>query len=180
MDAWIWIVIAVVVVALIAFVGYSLWSRSRRRRLSQRFGDEYGRTLDTADSRRQGERELRERETEHEELQLRPLTDSARERYANEWSDLQARFVDRPQAAVIEADDLVAQVMQERGYPVDDFETRSRLVSVDQPEIVENYRQGHEIALKARSEETSTEDLRQALVNYRALFDELLRDGSDA
>lgn len=179
MDTWVWIVIAVVAL-LVVVIGFAAWrARARRSGLEGRFGDEYNRTVESAESRRSAERDLRAREAEHDELELKPLSETARVRYAEEWRALQERFVDRPRASVIDADDLVTQVMDERGYPVDDFDTKSRLVSVDQPAVVENYRQGHAIALKARGEDASTEELRQAVVSYRALFDELLRDGAD-
>ena len=110
MDTWVWIVIAVVVVALVV-IALVAWSRSRSRGLHNRFGSEYDRTVESADSRRKAERELREREAEHDELDLRPLTDSARERYEQQWDSLQSRFVDRPQVAVADADDLLTQVM---------------------------------------------------------------------
>jgi hypothetical protein len=178
MDTWVWIVIAVVVVALIV-IALAAWSRSRRRGLHDRFGSEYDRTVESADSRRKAERDLREREAQHDELDLRPLTDSARERYTEQWESLQSRFVDRPQVAVADADDLLTQVMRERGYPVDDFEAKSRLVSVDHPDVVENYRKGHGIYLKTVEGSASTEDLRQAVISYRALFDELVRQGAE-
>jgi hypothetical protein len=179
MDTWVWILIAVVVVALVVIV-LAARSRSRRHGLHNRFGSEYDRTVEDADSRRKAERELREREAEHDELDLRPLTDSARERYTERWESLQSRFVDRPQVAVADADDLLTQVMRDRGYPVDDFEAKSRLVSVDHPDVVENYRKGHGIYLKTVEGSASTEDLRQAVISYRALFDELVRQGAEA
>ncbi|MET0629025.1 MAG: hypothetical protein ABW033_11270 [Acidimicrobiia bacterium] len=179
MDTWVWVVIAIVVVVVLAIVALSAWSRSRRRGLHDRFGDEYDRSVSAADSRRAAERDLREREAEHDELDLRPLSTSARERYEQHWSELQSRFVDRPQVAVADADELVTQVMRERGYPVDDFEAKSRLVSVDHPDVVENYRAGHAVYVKTVEGSADTEDLRRAVVSYRALFEELVRDGAD-
>jgi hypothetical protein len=176
MDTWIWIVIAVAVVALV-LIGVSWWlSRSRRQGLRSRFGREYDRTVEAGDSRRKAERDLRAREAEHEELELRPLSEAAKERYSHEWEDLQTRFVDRPQVAVSDADDMLTQVMRERGYPVDDFDAQSRLVSVDHPDVVENYRTGHGIYMKTLEGSASTEDLRQAIISYRALFEELVHD----
>jgi hypothetical protein len=179
MDWWVWVIIAVVVVALIV-IALAAWSRSRRQGLHNRFGSEYDRTVEGADSRRKAERDLRAREAEHEDLDLQPLSDSARERYTEQWQSLQLQFVDRPQMAVADADDLLTQVMRERGYPVEDFEAKSRLVSVDHPDVVENYRKGHGIYLKTVQGSASTEDLRQAVVSYRALFEELVRQGADA
>jgi hypothetical protein len=176
MDTWVWIVIAAVVVILL-IVAIAAWARSRRRRgLHERFGSEYDRTVDSADSRRKAERDLRQREAEHEQLDIRPLSEAARERYEEQWKDVQMRFVDRPQVAVADADDMLTQVMRERGYPVDDFESKSRLVSVDHPDVVENYRNGHRIYTKTVEGSVSTEELRQAVVSYRALFEELVQD----
>ena len=179
MDTWVWVAIAIVVVIVLAAIALSARSRSRRHGLHERFGDEYERSVTSADSRRAAERELREREAEHDELDLRPLSSAARERYEQDWSELQSRFVDRPQIAVADADDLVTQVMRERGYPVDDFEAKSRLVSVDHPDVVQNYRAGHAIYVKTVEGSADTEDLRQAVVSYRALFEELVREGAD-
>lgn len=178
MDTWLWIVIAVVVVLALAGL-LLLWSRhrARSRGLQERFGREYDATVESSDKRRHAERELRAREAEHDALDLRPLSDGARERYSREWEHLQSRFVDHPRVAVAEADDLVTQVMRERGYPVDDFEAKSRLVSVDHPDLVQHYRSGHDVAEKARNESASTEELRRAVIDFRALFDELLQDG---
>ena len=178
MDTWIWIVIAVAVV-LVVVIALRAWSRARSQRLHGRFGSEYDRTVETADSRRQAERELRERQAEHDELDLRPLSEGARERYETQWNELQAGFVDRPQVAVADADDMLTQVMRDRGYPVDDFEARSRLVSVDHPDVVENYRKGHAIYTKTVEGTASTEDLRQAVISYRALFENLVREGAE-
>ena len=176
MDAWIWIVIAVVVVLVIVVAARGRASRRRRHHLQQRFGSEYDRTVDGADRRREAERDLRDREARHDELELRPLSDASRQRYTEQWQDMQAGFVDRPQVAVADADRLITDLMRERGYPVDDFDTRSELVSVDHPDVVENYRTAHGIAARTVEGRTSTEDLRQAVISYRALFEEMLVD----
>ena len=174
MDTWIWIVIAVAVIVILAIAVMSAMSRRRRHHLQGRFGPEYDRTLDGSSSRRSAERDLRDRESRRDELQLRPLSEASRARYEQQWSDLQGGFVDRPQVAVADADRLITDLMRERGYPVDDFDTRSELVSVDHPQVVENYRTAHSIAAKNVEGKTSTEDLRQAVVSYRALFEEML------
>ena len=176
MDAWIWIVIAVVVVLVIVAAVAAAASRRRRHHLQQRFGSEYDRTVEGADRRREAERDLRDREARHDELELRPLSDASRQRYTEQWQDMQAGFVDRPQVAVADADRLITDLMRERGYPVDDFDTRSELVSVDHPDVVENYRTAHGIAARTVEGRTSTEDLRQAVISYRALFEEMLVD----
>jgi hypothetical protein len=170
MDAWIWIVIAVVVVLVIVVAIAAVASRRRRHHLQQRFGSEYDRTVEGADRRREAERDLRDREARHDELELRPLSEASRQRYTEQWQDMQSGFVDRPQVAVADADRLITDLMRERGYPVDDFDTRSELVSVDHPDVVENYRTAHGIAVRTVEGRTSTEDLRQAVISYRALF----------
>jgi hypothetical protein len=180
MDAWIWIVIAVVVVLIVAAVVASASRRRRSHHLQERFGSEYDRTVEGADRRREAERDLREREARHDELELRPLSDASRQRYTQQWQEMQSGFVDRPQVAVADADRLITDLMRERGYPVDDFETRSELVSVDHPDVVENYRTAHGIAVRTVDGRTTTEDLRQAVVSYRALFEEMLVDDHDA
>jgi len=176
MDAWIWIVIAVVVVLVIVVAIAAVASRRRRHHLQQRFGSEYDRTVEGADRRRDAERDLRDREARHDELELRPLSEASRQRYTEQWQDMQSGFVDRPQVAVADADRLITDLMRERGYPVDDFDTRSELVSVDHPDVVENYRTAHGIAARTVEGRTSTEDLRQAVISYRALFEEMLVD----
>jgi len=163
------------VVVVLAIVAAAV-SRRRRRHLQERFGSEYDRTLEGADHRRDAERQLRDREARHDELDLRPLSEASRQRYTQQWSDMQSGFVDRPQVAVSDADRLITDLMRERGYPVDDFETRSDLVSVDHPDVVENYRTAHGIAQRTVEGRTSTEDLRQAVISYRALFEEMLSD----
>jgi len=180
MDTWIWIVIAVAVVVIVV-LALAVAARNRRRHhLQDRFGPEYDRTVEGADRRRHAERELREREARHDELELRPLSDASRQRYTQQWEQMQSGFVDRPQVAVADADRLITDLMRERGYPVDDFETRSELVSVDHPDVVENYRTAHGIAQRTVEGRTSTEDLRQAVISYRALFEEMLVDDARA
>ena len=179
MNTWVWIAIAVV--AAIIIVGV-LWSASRSRRtrsLQDRFGPEYDRELEKAGGRREAERELAEREKRHDELELRPLSDDARDRYIEEWQKTQLRFVDDPTGAVSEADDLVQRVMRDRGYPVDDFDQRAADISVEHPELVERYRTANGIARSSERGEASTEDLRHSVRHYRALFVELLEVGDD-
>lgn len=179
MDAWVWVLIAIAVAIVVMAIAMWLVQRYRRRRvLRERFGPEYDRSIEEARSRRTAEADLVGRAERREELKIRPLTGAARERYVAQWRELQRRFVDRPQVAVVEADDLVTQVMHDRGYPVDDFESQADLVSVDHPDVVENYRTAHGIYTKTTSGEATTEDLRQAVVAYRALFDELVTNGA--
>ena len=174
MATWVWIVIAV---AAVVVVGLVLWSALRTRRtrtLKEGFGPEYERTVADAPSKREAEAELRERQKRREELDVKPLEPEARDRYADSWQATQARFVDDPGGAIAEADVLIQQVMRERGYPVEDFEQRAADVSVDHPEVVNNYRAAHGISVAHEREKATTEDLRQAMVHYRSLFDELL------
>jgi hypothetical protein len=176
MDTWIWIVIAVAAVVVIALLLMAMLRKRRRTHLQTRFGPEYGRTVEESRSRGKAERELREREAKYDELELRPLTAASRQRYSQQWTDMQSGFVDRPQVAVADADRLITDLMRERGYPVDDFDTRSELISVDHPDVVQNYRNAHSIAQRTIEGRTSTEDLRQAVISYRALFEEMLVD----
>ncbi len=176
MDAWVWIVIAAAIVAVVGVVA-ALGTSQRRRRgvLQERFGDEYDRTVESDDrGRGRAERALADRLERREKLEIRPLPSDAREHYAAQWRDLQARFVDAPDSAVDEADVLVGQVMRDRGYPVDDFDEQAELVSVDHPSLVQNYRAAHGTYVRKTEERASTEELREAVISYRSLFDELL------
>jgi hypothetical protein len=166
---------------LIAVIAAALAARQRARttRLRERFGPEYDRALDSRDDRKEAEAELRQRIDRREELDIRPLTPVARERYLSSWRDIQAQFVDSPQAAIAGADALIIAVMRERGYPVEDFDQRAADVSVDHPQVVENYRTAHDIAGRSSREEASTEDLRQAMQHYRALFEDMLETQTD-
>jgi predicted nucleic acid-binding protein len=175
MPTWAWIVI--VIAAAVIVVGAIAWSAARARRrkgLQERFGSEYDRTVADAPSRREAEANLNEREKRREQFDIRPLEQSSRDRYANEWDKTQARFVDDPEAAVGDADRLIQRVMLERGYPVDDFEQRANDLSVDHPDVISNYRAAHGISVANERGKASTEDLRTAMVHYRALFAELL------
>ena len=173
MPTWAWILI-VIGAAIVALVAFAAWRAKRTKSLQQTFGPEYERVTTDADSRREAEAELAERRKRHEELDIRPLTPAARDRYLTRWEEVQARFVDDPEGAVAAADNLIQQVMRERGYPVDDFEQRSADLSVDHPDVVEHYREGYTIAMAKAMDGSRTEDLRQAMTHYRALFDELL------
>ena len=179
MPVWAWILIGVGAVVVIALALFGA-DRQRSRHLEEKFGSEYGRTVRERGDRRAAESELREREQERERLEIRPLSDRQRERYGREWEETQSAFVDNPSRAVADADRLVAEVMRERGYPVDDFEQQAAVVSVDHADVVANYREGHAICLSCDRGEATTEDLRQALRHYRALFDDLLESPAEA
>ena len=182
MPTWAWIVIVVAAAVIVCAIVWSAAKARRRKELQERFGSEYDRTVSDAPSRREAESELSEREKRREELDIRPLDQSSRDRYASEWQNTQAAFVDDPEAAVGDADRLIQQVMRERGYPVDDFETRAADLSVDHSEVVENYRAAHGITVAHERGSASTDDLRVAVKHYRALFDELVeaRDPEEA
>jgi hypothetical protein len=180
MPGWAWAIIVVAAVVLVAIVVWRALAAKKTRALQGRFGPEYDRALDSSESRRQAEADLKARAERRDELDIRPLAPGARERYLGEWQRVQARFVDDPDGALREADMLIQQVMSDRGYPMDDFEQRAADVSVDHPDVVENYREGHRLTRAAATGDGTTEDLRQAMVHYRALFDELLEEGSDA
>ena len=174
MDTWVWIVIAAVAVIVVLGV---LWSALRAKRsgaLKDTFGPEYDRTVEQAGDRRAAERELRERQKQHDELELKPLSAESRDRYVRRWQSTQTRFVDDPEGAVAEADTLVQEVMKERGYPTGDFDRRVADISVEHPDLVEKYRTAHGIAQASERNEASTEDLRHSVRHYRALFAELL------
>jgi hypothetical protein len=179
MDTWVWIVIAVVAVIVVLGV---IWSATRAKRssaLKDTFGREYDRTVENAGDRRAAEKELRERQKRHDELELRPLSPEARDRYVRQWQSTQTRFVDDPRGAVLEADALVQQVMQDRGYPTKEFDRRVADISVDHPDLVEKYRTAHGIAENAENGEASTEDMRHSVRHYRALFAVLLETDDD-
>jgi hypothetical protein len=179
MDTWVWVVIVVAaVVLLLACVFWVIRRLRERRSLRDWFGPEYDRRVKSARSRRKAEGDLAKRAERRQALPIRPLTHAARARYTAQWNELQVRFVDRPQVVVVEADDLVTEVMRERGYPVDDFESQSELVSVDHPQVVQSYRDAHGIYAKATTGEASTEDLRRAVIAYRVLFEKLVADGN--
>jgi hypothetical protein len=180
MDTWVWIVIGVIVAIVVLGVVFSALRTRRSRSLQDQFGREYDRTVDKAGGRREAERELAERQKRHDELELKPLSQDARERYLQQWQVTQGRFVDDPTGAVSEADDLVQRVMRDRGYPVDDFEQRAADISVEHPELVEKYRTANGIARASEGGEASTEDLRHSVRHYRALFVELLEVDDDA
>ena len=180
MPGWVWALIVVAAVVLVAIVVWRALAAKKTRMLQGRFGPEYDRTLESSESRRDAEADLKARADRRDELEIRPLAPGARDRYVGEWQRVQARFVDDPEGAVRESDMLIQQVMSDRGYPMDDFDQRAADVSVDHPDVVENYREGHRLTRQAATGDGTTEDLRQAMVHYRALFDELLEEGSDA
>lgn len=177
MDAAIWVVIAIVALVVIGVLVWFAMNKQRSGQLREVFGPEYDRTVEESEDRRAAESELLERRKRVEEFDIRPLDPAERTRFASRWIAVQSRFVDDPKSALGEADELVTEVMSERGYPMDDFDQRAADVSVDHPRVVEDYRAAHGISERVRSNDATTEDMRQALVHYRALFSELLEEG---
>lgn len=171
LDSPLVIVALVVIVALLVLVG---WRMSRRRSLQKKFGPEYDRVVAEQDNRSAAEKELRERERRHAELELTPLSDAERTRYAAAWEEVQVRFVDSPTEAVGTADELVTRLIAERGYPTDNYDERLAHLSVEHARTLGHYRDAHEISQRNERGEASTEELRQALVHFRALFADLL------
>jgi hypothetical protein len=174
MSTWVWIVIAIVVVVVVAALVSGLSRQRRTDKLRQGFGPEYDRTVDRVGDRSAAEADLLERERRHDELELRPLAPGARQALVEDWQTTQAGFVDDPTNAVGEADRLIQRAMRERGYPVEDFEARAAIVSVDHPLVVERYRRAHAVATPATLGSASTESLRQAIQDYHALFAEIV------
>ena len=170
--------IGALVVVLLAGIAAFLWHRKRRtQRLRTQFGSsEYARAVQTGGNRRRAEAGLDKRTQRVEKFHVRPLAAGDRARFAESWRGVQARFVDGPAGAVTEADQLLGDVMSTRGYPVSDFEQTAADISVNYPLVLENYRTAHEIALRQTKGQATTEDLRQAMVHYRTLFDELVSE----
>ena len=179
MPLWAWILIVVAIVAVGLVVARSATRSVRSERLRRDFGPEYDRTVEATSGRKEAEAELEARRQRRAQLDIRPLDPAARQQYARSWTATQSRFVDEPAEAVREADVLVMQVMRERGYPTAGFEERSADVSVDHPVVVQNYRAAHAIAMANEGGRANTEDLRQAMVHYRALFEDLLADPNE-
>ena len=169
-----WLIFAIVVVLVAGAV--VVWQR-RSAALKDRFGPEYERLVEERGDRRTAEAELRERAKRHDALELHDLTPEARHGYTERWQAVQAGFVDDPTGTVVAADALVSQVMRDRGYPVDEWEERFEMVSVDHPELAENYRVAHAIHERGTGGEVDIDDQREAFQRYRSLFDELLADG---
>jgi hypothetical protein len=177
MDTIWWVLIAVAIAVVLLAVAVPAYMRTRRRAgLREQFGPEYDRTVGDTGSRRKAERELAERERAHEELDIRPLTEAARERHLEDWQRAERRFVDDPELAAREADSVVRSVLQERGYP-SDYDEQAAAVSVDHPRVVERYRHGHQMVHgNGASGDARTENLRKAMVDFRAVFEQLVED----
>lgn len=171
------LLIVVGVVVLVLLVAAALFFRNRRSKgLRSRFGPEYDRAVEARGGRGKAEADLHKLEKRVQKLDIRPLQPAERDRFVASWQEVQANFVDDPASAVNRADHLLGDVMGARGYPVGDFDQRAADVSVDHPHVVEHYRAAHDIAVRHRLGQSTTEDLRQAMIHYRSLFDELTAD----
>jgi hypothetical protein len=169
------ILVAVIFLIVGGLIGMALMRVQRTRRLKERFGPEYERAVNEIGDKRQAENELDARLAHVNTLKIRPLTAEEVNRYALEWQNTQTEFVDEPLTALQKADRLIRDVMKARGYPVEDFEQRAADISVDYPELVTDYRGMHLIAVKEQEDEVGTEEMRQAMVHGRALFENLIR-----
>jgi hypothetical protein len=172
----IWIIFTgVLVIALLGLAaGFLSQKRKQSARLQHRFGAEYGRTVGELGGRTKAESELKAREERVGHLAITPLAPAEAARFSQAWNALQGRFVDNPKGVVVQADQLVRELMAKRGYPIGDFERRAADISVDHPAVVENYRAAQAIAARDERGEADTEELRKAVVHYRVLFDEML------
>jgi hypothetical protein len=171
MPVWGWILIAVAaIVVVLVIVARQISAKKRSSELRDRFGPEYDRVAGETGSKHDAETALSEREERRDQLAVTPLPAASRERYLEWWRTVQAQFVDDPKGAIGAADQLIQSVMSERGYPVENFEQRAEDLSVDHPDLVQNYRKGHHLAEASRDNGVSTEDLRQAMTHYKALF----------
>ena len=171
-------VTVLVIVVVLAVAGLLVLARmqARRRRLRERFGPEYERMVAEADSPRAVEHELAAREKRHADLPIHVLPADARDRYAKEWLAVQEQFVDAPVEAVGEADRLVTALMGDRGYPTEGYEQQLADLSVEHAQTLDHYRSAHDLSDRAAAGTATTEDLRQAMVHYRSLFEDLLQE----
>jgi hypothetical protein len=168
------IVLIAIVVLAVALAAFMIIRKERSKKLKGRFGPEYDRLVSTSGSQKLAEDEMAKRQKRIEKLPLRELDRREMDRFSASWKAVQAQFVDAPREAVALADSLVRDVMAARGYPMADFEQRAADISVDHPNVISNYRTAHDIAVRDAAGTTNTEDLRQAMVHYRALFEDLL------
>jgi hypothetical protein len=167
-------IVAITVVVIAAAIVISFVVKSQRsQRLKDRFGPEYGRTVEETGSATRAEAKLEKLQKRVQGFKIRPLSADVRVDYLQAWHKIQARFVDDPRGALTEADKLIQKLMTDRGYPVTEFEQRTADISVDHPRVVEHYRAGHEISLQHSRGHASTEDMRRAMIHYRTLFAEL-------
>jgi hypothetical protein len=177
MESW-QIAVIVVVVLVVVSVGWIWMRRQRTQRLTEQYGPEYQRAVESAGSQHEAERDLDARQERVKTFEIRALSTDEHDRYLASWKESQAHFVDDPSGAISQADVLVQEVMRARGYPMADFEQRAADISVDHPHVLDEYRAAHNIAERHATGGVETEDLRQAMVHYRALFEDLLETDS--
>jgi hypothetical protein len=170
------IVALLVVLVVVGLVVAAARKRRRRAELRDTFGSEYDRTVDSTGKRGAAERELAERKQRHDALTIRPLSTAARQRYLTAWDGVQTRFIDQPVLALSEADHLVTQVMADRGYPTDGVRTQADMLSVEHSRVLDSFRAGHAIEQANRSDSSDTEQVRQGMLHFRAVFEELVGD----
>jgi hypothetical protein len=169
------IIVVVVVLVVLGLILASIFARRQRsKKYSSKYGSDYGHTVKAMGNEKKAQTEMDERQKHVDTLNIRSLSLSERERYLTEWKAVQAKFIDQPGPATVEADHLIMEVMQLRNYPVSDFDQRAADISINYPELVSNYRLARAIAIKNERHQADTEELRQALVYYRSLFNELL------
>ncbi len=173
------VIIVVLAVIVLAVIGWFVTQDRRRRQLRERFGPEYDRIVDEQGNRREAERELELREERHAQLDIKPLSNTDRDRYAKQWTLIQQQFVDRPEHAVDEADRLVTVVMGERGYPTEGYRQQVSDLSVRHANTLDHYRSAHAIKTRNDDNRVGTEELREAMVHYRTLFQDLLDSDVD-
>ena len=173
MSPIITIVLIIIILVVIAAIVYGVLV-GRRKKLQSTFGPEYDRAVADTGSRTEAEKELRERERRHAELELKPLSPQSQATYAAAWEEVQIQFVDNPSEAVVTADELVTRLIAECGYPTGDYDDRLADLSVEHASTLQHYRDAHELSERSKAGEASTEDLRQSVVHYRALFADLL------
>ena len=173
------IVAAVILLVIGGLLGVLFARRQRTKRLQDKFGSEYERTLNETGDQRQAENELEARLEHVKSLEIRPLSADEIDRFTGEWQSTQTEFVDEPLVSIQKADRLIREVMKARGYPVEDFEQRAADISVDYPDLVVDYRGLHLIAVKDDEDEVSTEEMRQAMIHGRALFEDLVKKEAD-
>ncbi|MBV8199115.1 MAG: hypothetical protein JOZ15_00690 [Acidobacteria bacterium] len=171
------VILVVLAAAVVAVLGWWLWKLRTRRDLQKHFGPEYQRTVERLGDRGKAEDDLEKRRQRVKKLEIRPLSEDERKRFTSEWQQVQAHFVDDPGGAITEAHALVTQAMTARGYPVTDNPQREADLSVAVPAVVDRYRQAREIADRNKRGQASTEDLRNAMIHYRSLFEALLAAG---
>ena len=170
----IWIAAAVIGALIVVMLISRAARRSRSNALREKYGSEYNHAIDAHGSRSRAEKDLMARAEEAKTIEIRPLSTAEHRQFRSDWERIETRFIERPTTAVVEADELVAQIMRTRGYPMGDFEKHAAMLSVKHPRVVEHYRAGHAAIDTNRDGKISTEELRQAMLHYRALIDELL------